>query len=207
MLRTLIVLFALVCLNTTAIAQTKKLYKYVDEKGNVTYSDKVPPSEIKQGRTELNNQGIETASVEKALTADQLAERKKREAEERRVAAAAKASTEEDRRFMASYATEEDLHRSFNQNVELLSQQIDSSKSDVELRQKSLDRLISRAAELERQGKTADPTLLTMVDSERKAIVDQTAYISAKQAEKAAAEKDYKVKLERYRALAKSAPK
>ncbi|MCB1629640.1 MAG: DUF4124 domain-containing protein, partial [Xanthomonadales bacterium] len=49
-----------------------KLYKWVDENGNVHYSDQVPPSQAKQARSELNEQGVAVKQVDRALTAEEL---------------------------------------------------------------------------------------------------------------------------------------
>lgn len=180
----------------------KKLYKWVDEKGNVFYSDKVPPDQIKHGRKELNQQGIITGRQEAALSEAERAQKRQQEAEARRKAAEAARKAEEDKRFLDSYATEDDLHRAFQLNLDLLGQQIAAAKNDVDLRQKSLDRLMGRAGEIEAAGKKVDAGLQSMIDSERRAISQQTNYLASKEQEKKLAETDYQTKLKRYRDLA-----
>lgn len=182
----------------------KKLYKWVDEKGNVYYSDKVPPDQIQHGREELNQQGIVTNQQGKALTEAERSAKREREAVERRAALEAKKKAEIDKRFLDSYATEADLHRAFQLNLDLLAQQITASRGDIELRQKSLDRLMRRAGEIEAAGKTVDPGLQSMIDSERRAIGQQTNYLATKEKEKTAADADYQAKLKRYRELSTS---
>jgi hypothetical protein len=179
----------------------KKLYKWTDEKGNVYYSDKVPPDQIQHGRKELNSQGVVTGQQGRAMTQAELAQKREREAEERRLAAEAKKRADEEKRFLDSYATEDDLHRAFQLSLDLLSQQITSARNDIELRQKSLDRLMGRAGEIEAAGKKVDPGLQSMIDSERRAISQQTNYLANKEKEKVSADADYQAKLKRYREL------
>lgn len=188
--------------NLWAQGSGKKLYKWVDEKGNVYYSDKVPPDQIKHGRQELNNQGIVTGSQDRALTEAERVQKRERELEERRQAIEAARRAEEDKRFLDSYATEDDLHRAFQLNLDLLAQQISTAKNDIDLRQKSLDRLMGRAGEIEAAGRAVDAGLQSMIDSERRAISQQTNYLAAKEQEKQAADADYQSKLKRYRELA-----
>lgn len=188
--------------NLWAQGSGKKLYKWVDEKGNVYYSDKVPPDQIKHGRQELNNQGIVTGSQDRALTEAERVQKREREIEERRQAIEAARRAEEDKRFLDSYATEDDLHRAFQLNLDLLAQQISTAKNDIDLRQKSLDRLMGRAGEIEAAGRAVDAGLQSMIDSERRAISQQTNYLAAKEQEKQAADADYQSKLKRYRELA-----
>ena len=64
------------------------LYKWVDENGNVRYSDKIPANQAKQGHSQLNSQGVVINTQEKAKTEAELAaqakarrEREAREAE------------------------------------------------------------------------------------------------------------------------------
>jgi hypothetical protein len=179
----------------------KKLYKWVDEKGNVYYSDKVPPDQIQHGRQELNSQGVVTGQQDRALSEAERAAKREREAAERRAALEAKKKADEEKRFLDSYATEDDLHRAFQLNLDLLAQQIASSRKDIEVRQTSLDRLMGRAGEIEAAGKKVDPGLQSMIDSERRAIAQQTNYLAAKEQEKKLAESDYQAKLKRYREL------
>src|SRR5215472_2777081 len=47
------------------------LYKWVDEKGVVHYSDTLPPEAVDKARTELNKQGVEVKKTDKALTPEQ----------------------------------------------------------------------------------------------------------------------------------------
>lgn len=203
--KTMLAVFATVMLGNGdlgAQSSGKKLYKWVDEKGNVYYSDKVPPDQIKHGRQELNNQGIVTGGQDRALTEAERVQKRERELEERRKAIEAARRAEEDRRFLDSYATEDDLHRTFQLNLDLLAQQISSAKNDIDLRQKSLDRLMGRAGEIEAAGRAVDAGLQSMIDSERRAISQQTTYLAAKEKEKLAADADYQSKLKRYRELA-----
>src|SRR5258708_36796846 len=46
-------------------------YKWVDEKGVVHYTDKMPPEEINKGRVELNKQGVPVKATEAAPTPEQ----------------------------------------------------------------------------------------------------------------------------------------
>src|SRR6516162_1744933 len=47
------------------------LYKWVDDKGVVHYTDTLPPEAIDKARVELNKQGVEVKKTDKALTPEQ----------------------------------------------------------------------------------------------------------------------------------------
>ena len=84
-------------------------YKWVDDKGIVHYSDKMPADAVNRGHIELDKQGVLIKKTDAALSADEVrkraadAERQRQEAKEREVLA------RRDRALLASYTREEDL--------------------------------------------------------------------------------------------------
>jgi hypothetical protein len=71
----LLMLFCLFALMTSAHAA--KLYKWVDENGNISFSDKLPPKDSRREREELNKEGRTIAVKDAALTPEQLEQKKK----------------------------------------------------------------------------------------------------------------------------------
>ena len=84
-------------------------YKWVDDKGIVHYSDKMPPDAVNRAHVELDRQGRQVKKVDPALTAEQInardadAERKKQEAKDQ------EAQARRDRALLASYTREEEV--------------------------------------------------------------------------------------------------
>ncbi len=179
-----------------------KLYKWVDADGNVHYSDKVPPDQAKQARTELNELGVTVKQVERALTAEELAARK---AEEQAAADAAELIAQQrarDKALLDSYANEGDLTRAHGQRVDLLEQTIEARKVEIGLREKNLADLVARAADTERSGRAVPEVLQTMIMNERSEIERQRSDIGKRETELVQAEKDYSADLARYREVA-----
>ena len=61
-----------------------KLYKWVDENGQVHYGDKVPPKYLKGERQELNEQGALVKQYDRAMTPEEKAEKRRRKRRRRR---------------------------------------------------------------------------------------------------------------------------
>lgn len=192
---------ALGLLASSAVSAAK-LYKWVDENGNVHYSDQVPPSQAKQARSELNEQGVAVKQVDRALTAEELAARRAEEKAAADAAAAIAAERERDRTLLDSYASEEDITRSYNQRVDLLDQTIEARKVEIGLREKNLADLVGRAADTERSGRAVPEVLQKMIKDERTEIERQRGDIKKREQERVQAEKDYKVDINRYREVA-----
>ena len=192
---------ALGLLASSAVSAAK-LYKWVDENGNVHYSDQVPPNQAKQARSELNDQGVAVKQVDRALTAEELAARRAEEQAAADAAAAIAAERERDRTLLDSYASEEDITRSYNQRVDLLDQTIEARKVEIGLREKNLADLVGRAADTERSGRAVPEVLQKMIKDERTEIERQRGDIKKREQERVQAEKDYKVDINRYREVA-----
>jgi hypothetical protein len=186
----------------SAQVDAAKLYKWVDEDGNVHYSDKVPPDQAKQARTELNDQGVTVNKVERALTPEELAARKAEEQAAQNAAEEIERRREQDKVLLDSYASEDDLTRSHQQRVDLLEQTIEARKVEIGLREKNLADLVARAADTERSGRPVPEVLQTMIKNERGEIDRQREDIGKREQELVQAEKDYEADINRYREVA-----
>jgi hypothetical protein len=85
------------------------LYKWVDEHGEVHYTDKMPPEAVNKGNVELNKQAVPIKKTDPALTPEQL---KAKAAEEERQRVLSKQQEEvarRDRALLASYTSENEI--------------------------------------------------------------------------------------------------
>jgi hypothetical protein len=184
----------------SAEVSAAKIVKWTDAQGRVHYGSAPPPEAAKQGTQTINNQGIVTETKPGQAEADRLAAIQKSESERKR---AEEKQAAEDQRLINSYASEDDLVRAYTQNVELIEQQITSTKADLANRQKSLDGLVARAADMERSGKTVNEQLKQMIASERDQISRQQQYLADKVASKGTAKKQFDTNVARYREVLK----
>jgi len=102
-------ILGLVALLLVALPARAATYKWVDEKGVVHYSDKIPPEAVNKGNVEINKQGVAVKRTDPALTPEQ---RRARELEEIRRQELAREREEIDRRdraLLATYTTESEI--------------------------------------------------------------------------------------------------
>jgi len=107
--RHVLALAAAAALLTFAGHARAALYKWVDEHGEVHYSDKVPPEAVNKGNVQLNKQAVPIKKTDAALTPEQL---KAKAAEDERQRALAKHQEEiarRDRALLASYTSENEI--------------------------------------------------------------------------------------------------
>ena len=132
--------------------------------------------------------------------ATQQAQQKKIEAAKQR---AEEKQAIEDQRLIDSYASEDDLLRAYEQNIELIEQQVVTTKADLANRQTSLDKLVARAADMERTGKPVNDQLKQMISSERVQIGRQQEYLNSKLKSKVVAKTQFDLNVKRYRDVLK----
>lgn len=109
-----------------------KLYKWVDEKGQVHYSERLPQEATGKATTTLNKQGQVTQETNRALTKEELAVK---QAEDRRRQDEAKAATEERRKneaVLSSYESEKDIEMARSRAMESNTDAIKSATHNVE---------------------------------------------------------------------------
>jgi hypothetical protein len=111
-----------------------KLYKWVDDQGQVHYGDHVPDEYANQERHVFNRQGVEIDKVEAQKTPEQMAaeEQKLRTAEERR---------NRDHNLVSTYASVEEIERLRDQRLGLLADQINVAAQFLEILHGRLDKL------------------------------------------------------------------
>lgn len=194
-------LAAALALACAGAAEAQKLYRWVDKDGKVHYSDHVPPEAVDQARDELNEQGMKVGAVDRALTAEEIAERDarlKREAEEAAVAAE---QAKRDLVLLSSYDNEDALQRSYQERFDLLEQSLATARMGIESQEKSLADLLSHAASLERSGKKVPKGIADSIAMARRQVQEQRDYLERREQERVALQAEYDQTLARYRSL------
>ena len=116
---------------TLSVAGTARaaMYKWVDEKGVVHYTDKMPPEAVDKANVELNKEGIPIKRTDKALTPEQ---RRAIEQEAERAKETARAQEEiarRDRALVSSYTSEAEIDLARNRSLQTINNVILSSQA------------------------------------------------------------------------------
>ena len=123
------------------------LYKWVDEHGEVHYSDKVPPEAVNKGNVELNKQAVPIKKTEPALTPEQL---KARAADEERQRALAKQQEEvarRDRALLASYTSENEIDLARSRAMQTIDNVLQSAQAYSAQLMKRRESVVAKKAE------------------------------------------------------------
>lgn len=204
-LSALLAALALALSSGSLFAQAGKMYKWTDKDGNVHYSDQIPPEAVEYGREKFNDQGIAVEKVDRAATAEELAAQREAERIAAEEARRAEEQAKADATLIASYASEDDLVRAYDQRMDLLSQTIEARRIEIAAREQSLAKLVAQAADLERGGRPVSDALKQMITSEQNEIARQRVFLENKDKEREQIKTDHERQLARFReAMARS---
>jgi hypothetical protein len=116
-----------------------KSYKWVDEHGITHYGDTVPPEYSKQGRSELNAQGVELRQLPRQLTAEEAETAQKKAATESR-------RRQHDSFLLTTYTKVSDIEQLRDERIALIDGQMEIARGSIELNQQRLKNLEQRLA-------------------------------------------------------------
>lgn len=188
-------------LSVVAPASAGKLYKWVDEKGNVHFSDKVPREAAKLAREEMNQSGVTVKEVARAKTQEELAAETAQKVKDEELRKVAEAQAQADRALMLSYTTEEDLIRAREQELGVIDSNLATAKLTMASQEKNLSDLLAHAADFERNKKPVPPAVNDSIAHVRAQIEAQQKTLVEREGAKDIVRKDYEAKLARWHEL------
>lgn len=176
--------YGLILLALTTTVQAGGLYKWVDEKGQVQFSDKPPPPQnLQKGSLEqLSKRGIVVKKIDPVLTPEQAAAAAKQkevetqEAEQRR----------RDNALVKSYTKPEEVDLLRDRALEVLDGEIKSFTLQRKTADSHLKRVNERIASFEQRKKPVPPDLLEEKQRGIEEVQRIDSYLKGKEQEKVA---------------------
>lgn len=195
-------ILTITCLLMTLTA-TARLYKWVDENGEVHYSDRLPPEKNKLAYKTFSKEGVVIKKTKRELTQEeklQKAEelRKAKEQEEQR-RLKAEAEQRERTKLLKTYTDEQQIVRLRGERISSLKRNIETAKKTLKIQQKNHQDLMKRAADKERSGERVSKVFLKQIQQVKEQISFQKQFIKDKTAEISKTGKRYDDELEKYR--------
>ncbi len=174
----------LIVLSSATPTLAQVFHRWVDDQGNVHYSDVIPPTEVDKGRTILSPDGVRVNTVAPQRTPEQI----QRDRELERLRAQQERLREQqradDRVLLNSFQTVDDLIMTRDGNLSDIDTLIQFKKGNVRRQQDGLMGLRKEAADLERGGKPVPEQLRRRIASTERAIEDALAAIVEREQQK-----------------------
>jgi len=179
----------------------ERIYKWVDETGEIQYGDRVPPRYATTERSVINDQGRTVKVYEAPKSPEEKAEAQalvKQQTEEKKIA---EQQAVHDHSLFSTYSSEEDMLLARDSKVSSVETLIQLTKSRIDSMQKRLNELTNEAAEFERSGKKLPGGLVNQMKIIREQILQNEAFVKTKENEKEQIASKFDADIKRYREL------
>jgi len=145
-------------------ANAGKLYKWVDNNGKISFSDKVPPEESKREREELNKEGRTVAVQDAAKTPEEIQQLKKIDNLQKTQDMFLQLQLAKDAALLKTFRTEEDIDTLAKSKFEMIDSHISIATSQSKTLRKQLIIHQKAAANFERAGKAIPAKSLANIE-------------------------------------------
>jgi hypothetical protein len=204
-LSSVLLIAAALCL-VCNLANAGALYKWIDEDGQIRYSDRLPAAQVKRKHHQLNSQGVvlstqEAAKSEAELAADAAA-RLKLEKEEAIQAKLDEEQNKKDQVLLLTFSNEKELSLARADRIEVLDSVIQLISKSIVTTQQTLDELQASADEIYlSQGREVPGGLAQKIEHFTRKKESRSAQLDSKRLEKEKINEQYEIDLARYRLL------
>ena len=187
------------CFSSSEVLAKKKMYKWVDENGKVSYSDTVQPEQIKKAHEELNEQGVVVEKVGNARTEEEYYQDKLREIQKKKELEKQKRLEEKRQNIIKAYTNEQEIIRLKDERLASLKRNIELAEQSLTFQRASQEELMSRAADSERNGQEVSKALKSRIEIIKDKINYQLKFIEVKKEEIDRVQQRFKKDLKTYR--------
>lgn len=186
-------------------AASAATYRWVDEQGNVHYSDKLPPSAMQKEREILDESGRTVKSIGRSETQEEKDAKNQADAE---AAAERKRINEEraeqarkDNILLQTFSTERDINLAREDRLAQIDSNISILESNTAKSKKKVETLEAQVAAIKKNKKEVPENVADKLAKAQKKVADNEAHLARKQKERKELVEKFDADLERFREL------
>ncbi|MCK4675756.1 MAG: DUF4124 domain-containing protein [Gammaproteobacteria bacterium] len=168
----LLTLFAV--LISSSLSAQAKMYKWVDENGQMHFGDKIPTKYLVKEHDELNEQGVVIKHKDAAKTPKQKAEARRIENERKKAALVEKRKKQRDRVLLDTYTTERDLIVARDSRLDAVGSQIQLAVSIIKDSNNKIESMEKQVAQIKTSNREVPPGLYKRIDNEKQQVSVQS---------------------------------
>lgn len=159
---------------TSSFCVQAKMYKWVDENGQMHFGDKIPTEYIAKEHDELNEQGVVIKHKDAAKTPKQKAEARRLESERKKAALVEKRKRQRDRVLLDTYTTERDLIVARDSRLDAVDSQIQLAVSIIKDSNNKIESMEKQVAQIKTSNREVPPALYNRIDNEKQQVSVQS---------------------------------
>lgn len=174
---------------------------WINDEGVRECGNSVPPEYSHKGYEALSEHGIVIDERQRALTEEEIAEQKRRAAQEAERQRQMEAQQRQDAILLQTFSSERDIITARDDKLSAMEAQIKLTESRIEKLEADLNKRMEQAAAAERAGKQPGEALTDDIDSLRRQIQSNKDFITETRADQEHVKAGYEADLERFREL------
>jgi hypothetical protein len=170
--------FALFFLSVVLVAGSfsalAKMYKWVDEDGQMHFGDRIPEKYLVREHQELNDRGVVVKHNEAAKTAEQKAEDKRLEKERKKAALIEKKKKQRDRVLLDTFTTVRDLIAARDSRIDAVEAQIQLADAIIANSVNKIESMEQRVVKIQTSNREVPLDLYQRIDNAKKQVAIQS---------------------------------
>jgi hypothetical protein len=151
-----------------------KMYKWVDEEGQMHFGDKIPEKYLVREHDVLNDTGMVIRHKEAAETAEQKAEARRLEHERQKAALIEKKKKQRDRVLLDTYTTKRDLILARDSRLEAVDSQIQLANTIITDSNKKIESMEQQVIDIKASNREVPLYLYNQIDNEKEQVKVQS---------------------------------
>jgi len=184
-----------------AFSAQAKMYKWVDENGQMHFGDRIPPEYVVKEHDELNEHGIKTKHREAAKTPEQKAEERRLEREQKKKALADKKKQQRDRVLLDTYTTERDLIVARDSRLDAVNSQIQLADTIISDSSRKIESMENQVMQIKESNREVPVDLYDRIDSQKQQVAVQTKVMESHKKRSVDISEQFNGYIERFKVL------
>jgi len=190
-----------IILVSSAFSAQAKMYKWVDEEGQMHFGDKIPPKYLVKEHDELNEHGVRIKHKAAAKTPEQKAEARRLKYEKKKAALIEKKKKQRDRVLLDTYTTERDLIVARDSRLDAVGSQIHLAETIISDSNKKIAAMEKQIIEIQASSREVPLDLYDRLEIEKKQVVVQTKVMENHKKRRDDISKQFNDYIERFKVL------
>ncbi len=157
-----------------SLSAQAKMYKWVDDEGQMHFGDKIPTKYLVKEHDELNEHGVRVKHKAAAKTPEEKAEARRIKYEQKKAALIVKKKKQRDRVLLDTYTTERDLIVARDSRLDAVGSQIQLAETIIRDSNKKVESMDIQIIEIQESNREVPLELYDRLDNEKEQVVVQT---------------------------------
>ena len=190
-----------ILLASSPFSAQAKMYKWIDDEGQMHFGDKIPTKYLVKEHDELNEHGVQIKHKAAAKTAAEKAEEERLKREQKKADLIAKKKEQRDRVLLDTYTTERDLIVARDSRLDAVDSQVNLAETIISDSNKSIAAMKKQIVQIQASKREVPLDLYDKLESEKHQVIVQTRVMEKNKKRRDEIARQFNSYIERFKVL------